>query len=98
MPKNIFRAEALEKKRSGDSNENKPVGILRLPSKALLVFTISSALIGLAWAATAVIPLQKSGKAVVIDINNQISKSSGGGGRIVIKTKYYWGQYNDVYK
>ena len=73
MPKNIFRAEALEKKRSGDSNENKPVGILRLPSKALLVFTISSALIGLAWAATAVIPLQKSGKAVVIDINNQIS-------------------------
>lgn len=98
MPKNIFRAEALEKKRSGDSNENKPVGILRLPSKALLVFTISSALIGLAWAATAVIPLQKSGKAVVIDINNQISKSSGGGGRIVIKTKSYWGQYDDVYK
>ena len=94
MP-NIFRKAALAEKKNGDSSDSKPVQIFRLPTKALLGASVTSALVGALWAATAKIPIDFPGRAVVINVDTQQDVVSGGTGRIVLVTKDMLLPYNE---
>ena len=84
---NIFRKVALEEKKKGDNTTSSHVRIFRLPTKILLTASVVSAIAGTIWAATAKIPIDYPGRAVVLDIDTWQDVVSGGNGRIVIIEK-----------
>ena len=79
---NIFRQAALTQKKKGDHTTSSHVQIFRLPTKVLLTASVISALAGTVWAATAKIPIDFPGRAVVLDIDTWQDVVSGGNGRM----------------
>lgn len=96
MPQNIFRKTALEEKKKGDKLESKQVQIFRLPTKALLIASLASATGGIIWACVAKIPIDYSGTAVVLSVDNQMDVMAGGPGRFVLTRSKTLNKYKDI--
>lgn len=98
MSQNIFRKAALEEKKKGDKLESRQVQIFRLPTKALLIASLASATGGIIWACLAKIPINYSGTAVVLSVDNQMDVLAGGPGRFVLTKSETLKKHKDIFK
>ena len=96
MSENIFRNPALVQKKKGDRSTSDQVKIFKLPTQGLLIATLASATAGIVWSCLAQIPIDFSGSAVVIDVDEQQDVVAGGTGRLVLIERGTLKDYQDL--